>query len=32
MTGTGVRAVAEDYYVKAAGALREVDEMNSRIL
>lgn len=32
ITGTGVKAVAEDYYVKGMDSLRDVEEMNSRIL
>ena len=32
MTGTGVKAVSEDYYVKASDTLKEVESMNSRIL
>jgi hypothetical protein len=32
ISGTGVRAVSEDYYVKATDALRDVESMNSRIL
>ena len=32
ITGTGMKAVSEDYYVKASETLKDVDEMNRRIL
>lgn len=32
ITGTGMKSVSEDYYVKAMDTLRDVEEMNSRIL
>lgn len=32
ITGTGMKAVSEDYYVKATDTLKDVEQMNSRIL
>lgn len=32
ITGTGMKMVSEDYYVKAMDTLKDVQQMNSRIL
>ena len=32
ITGTGIKSVSEDYYVKATDALNDVEQMNSRIM
>lgn len=32
ITGTGLKKVSEDYFVKAVDTLKDVEQMNSRIL
>ena len=32
ITGTGVKSVAEDYYVKAANTFKDVEDLNFQIL